>query len=670
MPPVVVKSSQTEVRCQACWLKLCLIGYNLDADQYLKLRSRLPKVVKKQLPEDPDKKKHNLLPHRGEILEFNRQVPLSRPLFDGFGDGNVNNEDKSEASNKGVNKNHVVHERLPNGWMKKAVKRLELGGKWEMFLITPDQKMLKTPSDLKLYIAKSGAVIDANIVNFALPKKTSKVDKLIQKKKGKDNNVVVEKSSKENEVILPKSSRRETKLPQRFRDESPEVTKKVVVTKKTPTKKVAEKPPKVQPRLPQRRDEDEDDDDDEEDDLEDDLIDMDDFESQSEPKKQKVDLSTIGMGTFSIDREAVRVLPSGSMSDLRFKKSKRLISCKKCVNCLKEDCKRCIYCKDRKSNGGKGHLKKVCLERRCLNPLMPGLPAMSTYLKSDYKRSYVRTATAVATKSVPPPPSSSTATTASSSTTATTVIIHQEAEEQPEQSPVSVVNVSYEEEPKVLVEEKGDEDEIGDDESGNEDELLSRTIPEPPMMTRKYTVPGDGTHDRPKLSFAALIALALDNLPERKGTLPMIYSYLMDRFPYFKTLKSLQWQNSIRHNLSLHKEFVRGEKERKGCFWRINSVCNPEDIIFKKGHRTSVEEDKKFSSSNSNDGSIDLPPVDVVQRQQETLIRIPILKEKSPQVKKMARKSRNSIEEFLQIGPSSEKTPAKVLSGLDQDGRK
>ena len=51
----------------------------------------------------------------------------------------------------------------------------ELRGKWEMFLITPDQKILRTPTDLKLYIAKSGAVIDSNIVNFALPKKTAKV---------------------------------------------------------------------------------------------------------------------------------------------------------------------------------------------------------------------------------------------------------------------------------------------------------------------------------------------------------------------------------------------------------------------------------------------------------------------------------------------------------------
>ena len=51
----------------------------------------------------------------------------------------------------------------------------ELCGKWEMSLITPDQKILRNPKDLKLYIAKSGAVVDSNIVNFALPKETAKV---------------------------------------------------------------------------------------------------------------------------------------------------------------------------------------------------------------------------------------------------------------------------------------------------------------------------------------------------------------------------------------------------------------------------------------------------------------------------------------------------------------
>ena len=59
-------------------------------------------------------------------------------------------------------------------------------GKWETYLITPDQKILKTPGDLKLYIAKSGAVVDSNLVNFSLPKRTAKVDKMLsnsQKKK-------------------------------------------------------------------------------------------------------------------------------------------------------------------------------------------------------------------------------------------------------------------------------------------------------------------------------------------------------------------------------------------------------------------------------------------------------------------------------------------------------
>ena len=60
----------------------------------------------------------------------------------------------------------------------------KLRGKWDMFLITPDQKILRTPSDLKLYIAKSGAVVDSNIVNFALPKKTAKVSILNNKIQG------------------------------------------------------------------------------------------------------------------------------------------------------------------------------------------------------------------------------------------------------------------------------------------------------------------------------------------------------------------------------------------------------------------------------------------------------------------------------------------------------
>ena len=50
--------------------------------------------------------------------------------------------------------NHVVHERLPNGWTKKAVKNLagEQKGRWVVFLITPDQRMIRTEKQLKLYM--------------------------------------------------------------------------------------------------------------------------------------------------------------------------------------------------------------------------------------------------------------------------------------------------------------------------------------------------------------------------------------------------------------------------------------------------------------------------------------------------------------------------------------
>ena len=50
-----------------------------------------------------------------------------------------------------------------------------------MYLFTPDKKMLRCQSDLKLYIAKAGAIIDSNIVNFCLPKKTAKVEKALGK---------------------------------------------------------------------------------------------------------------------------------------------------------------------------------------------------------------------------------------------------------------------------------------------------------------------------------------------------------------------------------------------------------------------------------------------------------------------------------------------------------
>ena len=96
------------------------------------------------------------MPNRGEILDFNRQVPLSRPLFDGFGSINVDSTTKPTIENKKAigsgsasdssTQSNVVMERLPNGWSKKAVKRLSgtsKGKKNTMLLVAFSTKKKK-----------------------------------------------------------------------------------------------------------------------------------------------------------------------------------------------------------------------------------------------------------------------------------------------------------------------------------------------------------------------------------------------------------------------------------------------------------------------------------------------------------------------------------------------
>jgi len=77
---------------------------------------------------DQRDKSPTLAPHRGEILEINRQGPLSRPLFDGFGSKAEPAAELEKAESKAVDGEKpicpVVQERLPNGWTKQAVKRI------------------------------------------------------------------------------------------------------------------------------------------------------------------------------------------------------------------------------------------------------------------------------------------------------------------------------------------------------------------------------------------------------------------------------------------------------------------------------------------------------------------------------------------------------------------
>ncbi|KAI8867353.1 fork head transcription factor, partial [Ramicandelaber brevisporus] len=78
---------------------------------------------------------------------------------------------------------------------------------------------------------------------------------------------------------------------------------------------------------------------------------------------------------------------------------------------------------------------------------------------------------------------------------------------------------------------------------------------------------------KPNYSYAALIAQAIDSAPDKRMTLANIYIWIKETYAFYKENNS-GWQNSIRHNLSLNKAFVkvaRTEKEPgKGSFWKID----------------------------------------------------------------------------------------------------
>ncbi|CAH8436061.1 unnamed protein product [Dicrocoelium dendriticum] len=93
-------------------------------------------------------------------------------------------------------------------------------------------------------------------------------------------------------------------------------------------------------------------------------------------------------------------------------------------------------------------------------------------------------------------------------------------------------------------------------------------------LTGISTLERGDKNTKPPYSYAQLIVQAIATQPERQLTLSGIYDFISKNYPYYHP-QDKGWQNSVRHNLSLNRHFIKVPRSQddhgKGCFWRIDS---------------------------------------------------------------------------------------------------
>ncbi|XP_039630065.1 forkhead box protein K1 [Polypterus senegalus] len=106
---------------------------------------------------------------------------------------------------------------------------------------------------------------------------------------------------------------------------------------------------------------------------------------------------------------------------------------------------------------------------------------------------------------------------------------------------------------------------------------------------------GDSPKDesKPPYSYAQLIVQAISSAQDRQLTLSGIYTHITKHYPYYRTADK-GWQNSIRHNLSLNRYFIKvprsQEEPGKGSFWRIDPASESKLVeqAFRKRRQRGV----------------------------------------------------------------------------------
>ncbi|XP_074596172.1 forkhead box transcription factor P isoform X2 [Brevipalpus obovatus] len=100
---------------------------------------------------------------------------------------------------------------------------------------------------------------------------------------------------------------------------------------------------------------------------------------------------------------------------------------------------------------------------------------------------------------------------------------------------------------------------------------------------------------RPPFTYASLIRQAIIEAPEKQLTLNEIYNWFQNTFCFFRR-NAATWKNAVRHNLSLHKCFMRVENV-KGAVWTVDEL-----EFYKRRPQRLQERLSTTSSSSSSSG--------------------------------------------------------------------
>jgi len=124
---------------------------------------------------------------------------------------------------------------------------------------------------------------------------------------------------------------------------------------------------------------------------------------------------------------------------------------------------------------------------------------------------------------------------------------------------------------------------------------------------------------KPPYAYTYLIYHAIKDMQKEKVTLGEIYGKIMEDYAYYRSIATqTAWKNSIRHNLTMHKSFVKIKRVHgdsgKGGYWRVDEEIASHEIAFEPkpvAQEGSKKKKKKKKKAKETPAAMPVPTVNV-----------------------------------------------------------